>query len=122
MILNFEIPVAQGRLQTTEKSAGFEQLQINSPANFKVIFNRIQAAFLFQQKANFWTQGNPPAILFISAKQSQDMPAVVKIDRVFWLKENGFETTDALVEKLFTAAKQTNRLFTDAELTELASA
>lgn len=48
-------------------------------------------------------------------------PMSGKSNVLFWLRENGFEPTDELVDRLFEAAKESARLFTDEELRELAS-
>jgi isopropylmalate/homocitrate/citramalate synthase len=40
---------------------------------------------------------------------------------VFWLEQNGLEVSDAVVDRIFQAAKQSTRLLTDDELRGLAS-
>jgi 2-isopropylmalate synthase len=41
---------------------------------------------------------------------------------VWWLEEHGLEATDARVDRIFTAAKQADRLLGDAEIRGLAEA
>lgn len=45
-----------------------------------------------------------------------------KSNVVFWLREHGYEPTDALVDKVFTAAKQGNRTLTTDEVRALVDA
>jgi isopropylmalate/homocitrate/citramalate synthase len=46
-------------------------------------------------------------------------PMSGKSNVVFWLQQHGREPTDELVEKIFSHAKQADRLLTEAELLEL---
>jgi 2-isopropylmalate synthase len=38
---------------------------------------------------------------------------------VYWLKQHGIEPSDRLVEEIFRAAKERNRILTDDELQEI---
>ena len=46
-------------------------------------------------------------------------PLSSKSNVIYWLEKRGIKPTDELVDKIFTRAKQADRLLTDAELLEL---
>jgi len=47
-------------------------------------------------------------------------PMSGKSNVIFWLEENGMEAADTVVDRIFSAAKASNRLLTDDELMSLA--
>ncbi|MEZ6009014.1 MAG: LeuA family protein [Planctomycetota bacterium] len=63
-----------------------------------------------------------PADQFGLAQRISVGPMSGKSNVVWWLQEHGFEATDERVDRLFAAAKQSNRTLDDATLRELATA
>jgi len=63
-----------------------------------------------------------PADQFGLAQRISVGPMSGKSNVVWWLQEHGFEATDERVDRLFAAAKQSDRTLDDATLRELATA
>ena len=61
-----------------------------------------------------------PAYLFGSRQKVEIGPMSGKSNVLFWLSENGFETTEERVARIYNAAKQSDRLLTDEEIRALA--
>jgi 2-isopropylmalate synthase len=61
-----------------------------------------------------------PAYLFGLRQKVEIGPMSGKSNVLFWLSENGIEATEDRVSRIFTAAKQSDRLLTDEELRRLA--
>jgi 2-isopropylmalate synthase len=63
-----------------------------------------------------------PADEFGLAQRIRVGPMSGKSNVVWWLQQNGFEASEELVDRLFAAAKQSDRTIDDATLRELATA
>ncbi|HTV60567.1 MAG TPA: LeuA family protein [Verrucomicrobiae bacterium] len=61
-----------------------------------------------------------PAHLFGLEQTIEIGPLSGKSNVVFWLERHGMPATDELVERIFAAAKQSERVLTDAEIVSLA--
>jgi len=60
-----------------------------------------------------------PAHLFGAKQKIEIGPMSGKSNIIYWLKDHGYEPTDALINKIFEAAKRTNRVFTDEEVNSI---
>lgn len=60
-----------------------------------------------------------PAHLFGAKQKIEIGPMSGKSNVIYWLKDHGYEPTEALVNKIFEAAKRTNRVFTDEEVNSI---
>ncbi len=60
-----------------------------------------------------------PASDFGFSQKIRVGPMSGKSNVIFWLEQNGLPTDEPVVDRIFAAAKQSNRLLTDAELMAL---
>lgn len=57
-----------------------------------------------------------PAHLFGAKQKIEIGPMSGKSNVIYWLKDHGYEPTEDLVNKIFEAAKKTNKVFSDEEV------
>jgi 2-isopropylmalate synthase len=60
-----------------------------------------------------------PASWFGREQEIEVGPMSGNSNIIFWLQKNGFEATEPQIQKIFTAAKSTNRVLSNAELQAL---
>jgi 2-isopropylmalate synthase len=76
------------------------------------------------KKQDEWLANNVysgvPAYLFGSRQKVEIGPMSGKSNVIFWLSEHGIEASEERVQRIFEAAKQSDRLLTDEEIRRLA--
>ena len=76
------------------------------------------------KKQDEWLANNVysgvPAYLFGSRQKVEVGPMSGKSNIIFWLTERGIEATEERIQRIYEAAKQSDRLLTDEEMSRLA--